>query len=172
MVGKDADALWREAADNNAKGGSDLKSDDKFLVQTTVLDEAYFMNELKGQDEKAQSATLAGLWKTLTDEDKAKGPNEKKSIKSSKLTTKFSFPNNMSATTVAQTVVNATVVSEAAATATATPAGSSSAARPAHAVPPASATAALKGQNGATAEAALPAQSEAAFTELALLRKK
>jgi len=176
MVAKDAEALWRDASDDKAKGMGDPKSDDKFLVQTTVLTEKYFLEELKGQDEKAQSASLAALWKTLTEEDKASKGNAEKSIKSSKLTTKFSFPADMSPKTTASAISNSPSAPASPAATTSSSASSSSASssdagnRPV-AVPPASATAALKGSVVAS-DAALPAQSEQAFAELAALRKK
>lgn len=90
MVAKDAESLWREASDDKARGQiGELKCDDKFLVQTTVVSAALYKAELADKDDKAISAPLQKLWKQLADEDK-------KSIKSSKLMTTFVFPDNMS----------------------------------------------------------------------------
>ena len=83
IVAKDSEALWRESA-------AEAKIDDKFLVQTAVVTNEYYYDNLKGLDEKAVGAVLTGLWKELGDYDKAAGKEGKK-IKSSKLKIKFDF---------------------------------------------------------------------------------
>jgi hypothetical protein len=93
MVQKDAESLWRDALEGKARGEGELKCDDKFLVQTTVVSAALFKAELADKDDKTISAPLQKLWKTLADEDK-KSEN-KKSIKSNKLMTTFTFPEDM-----------------------------------------------------------------------------
>jgi hypothetical protein len=93
MVQKDAESLWRDALEGKARGEGELKCDDKFLVQTTVVSAALFKAELADKDDKTISAPLQKLWKTLADEDKKS--DNKKSIKSNKLMTTFTFPEDM-----------------------------------------------------------------------------
>jgi hypothetical protein len=59
----------------------------------------YYDAELAGRDEKGVAAALVELWKKLGDDDKRGGAEKK--IKASKLTTKFSFPDNVAAAAVA-----------------------------------------------------------------------
>jgi len=91
MVKEDAAMLWREQLET----GGDVRSDDKFLVQTAEVSREYYDAELAGRDEKAASATLADLWKQLEADDK-KGGGAKK-IKSSRLTARFAFNANAAA---------------------------------------------------------------------------
>jgi len=165
MVGKDAEALWGEAAEEQAAGlPGDVKCDDKFLVQTAEVSAAYYEQELKGKDDKALSATLAKLWKQLGEEDKASGSVKK--VKSAKLTTRFVFPKNANA---ARSSAPA-----AASAAAAAPAPVKSSA-PATAAPPSSFLAdqhaAPMSAGGAPSGAATP-EAETLFAEFSALRKK
>jgi len=92
MVQKDAENLWREAEEERGE----LNCEDKFLVQTSVVDSDYFKTELMNKDDKAIGTSLQKLWKVLGDEDKKLAPGEKKAIKSSKLQTVFVFPSDIS----------------------------------------------------------------------------
>jgi hypothetical protein len=59
-----------------------------------LVSEEFYTKELKDLDDKAQAPVLQKLWKSLTDEDKAREKEKKpKQIKSTKLTTTFEFPD-------------------------------------------------------------------------------
>ena len=74
--------------------GPAITADDKFLVQMALVSEEFYTKELKDLDDKAQAPVLQKLWKSLTDEDKAREKEKKpKQIKSTKLTTTFEFPD-------------------------------------------------------------------------------
>ena len=71
-----------------------MRADDKFLVQMAHVTEEFYLKELSGKDEKTQGAVLQGLWKKLTEEERALEKSKKpKQTKNSKLTTTFVFPN-------------------------------------------------------------------------------
>jgi len=158
MVGKDANALWAEALDS----GGEVKSDDKFLVQTCLVSSKFYFEELADQDDKAQSGALQKLWKTLAEEDKKE--KEKKQIKSAKLTTNFVFPNNMSAISGTADLPQASQA----------PPSRMQQASPSDGGPPDSATAAIQAHSvGESASStSVPGSPEQVFSELAALRKK
>ena len=62
MVQKDAEGLWRERAEDEARGVPELKSDDKFLVQTAAVSQQFYTDEIQGADEGNSEGTgISGL---------------------------------------------------------------------------------------------------------------
>jgi hypothetical protein len=91
IVQKDAESLWQDRMDGKARGEGELKCDDKFLVQTTVVSAAFCKAELADKDDKEIIAPLQKLYTTLAEDDKKSGKN---SFKSSKRVAKFAFPED------------------------------------------------------------------------------
>jgi hypothetical protein len=88
MVQKDAGSLWQDRMDGKARGEGELKCDDRFLIQTTVVSAAFCKAELADKDDKEIIASLQKLYTTLAEDDKKSGKN---SFKSSKRVAKFAF---------------------------------------------------------------------------------
>jgi len=145
MVKEDAADLWK----NGRQSDGDVNSEDKFLVQTALVNQEFFVNELSGGDEKQVGAVLAELFKKLGADDK-KGDGPKK-IKSVKLTTKFAFSVDMAAS---EEGPRAASVPASALAASASPTGAASTMAPAPAAP-AAASSRFAGEGGASELAAL-----------------
>ena len=156
MSTKEAEALWQEA-----KGGAGaVAAGDKFMVQTAVVDEAFFTENCTGKNEQNMSTALADLWKKLEAEDKAAGKAGSRRFRSSKMRARFDFGSALSMEPALSTIEASptSAFSEPPYKQTTGQASSAGAAEAAKA--------------SEAAEAAPPQNPEEVFAQLTALRKK
>lgn len=96
MVQRDADNLWKDAVATN---GEQVKCDDKFQVQFAVIPNEFYSKHLNtDMDDKTVNSSIQNLWKSLAEQDKEQ---QRKTITSQRLTTRFEFPMNLATPAVA-----------------------------------------------------------------------